>query len=298
MAIYDTMTTNNAINLECMNDMTTAQQEQLTTQLNWINDNIPDGANLVYVYIAGSYAHGLFTENSDIDMRAVVLESPENILKQYEEPVLRNADIDCTVYTLKKYIEMIHKGGQVVMESLDMPHECILLKEPIIDELIANRTLFYSKRNIRTCLKTAENQLTKQTLRKIKNMNDKNEVQDAIKHVSKATAEGIRLINIADYIMVNNEFPAHIPDDNLLDNLDKIRSGSYVSINEKTKTISMNTELIQYAKQLMKTTDAKLQSYSDMPDNITDEAKASSDSLLIKANMLSIAHSEYMLSQN
>lgn len=295
MTNYNTDTTKNAINLECMNDMTPAQQEQLTAQLNWIDANIPAGSQLIYVYIAGSYAHGLFNENSDIDMRAVIIEPAENILKQYEQPVIRNADIDCTIYSLKKHFEMILKGGQVSMESLRMPHECILLKEPIIDELAANRTVYYTKRNIKTCLKTAENQITKQTLRKIKNIDDENELKNAVRHVSKATAEGIRLINVADYIMTNNEFPSHLPDENLLDNLDKIRNGSYAEINTKAKTVGMNAELLQYAKQLMGTVNDRLQSYTDLPDNTTDEAKAFSDSILIKANMMSIANSDYML---
>lgn len=98
---------------------------------------------LVFEAIAGSKAHGLNTLGSDTDIKGVFVLPKEEFFGLRYTPQVSNESNDIVYYELGRYVELLLKNNPNMMELLYSPADCILYKNPIMDEL--NPALFISK---------------------------------------------------------------------------------------------------------------------------------------------------------
>lgn len=77
------------------------------------------GDRVVFISAVGSMNYGLFTETSDVDTKAVILPTYEElVLKKPESVTLQIDDEQCSVKDLRVYINELKKQGINVLETL------------------------------------------------------------------------------------------------------------------------------------------------------------------------------------
>lgn len=102
----------------------------------------------------GSHLYGLDTPNSDIDYKSVYVPRLENLLLGNYAGTIKNStgnpheknqagDIDDEVISLPKFIKHACDGETFVIDMLHC--ESPIMDTPIWRDLVANRTMFYSK---------------------------------------------------------------------------------------------------------------------------------------------------------
>lgn len=98
---------------------------------------------LVMEVITGSRAYGLDTATSDTDIRGVfVLPRDMYYGLEYIEQV-NNETNDIVYYELKRFMELLLRNNPNIMEMLNTPANCILLRHPMMDLL--KPSMFLSK---------------------------------------------------------------------------------------------------------------------------------------------------------
>lgn len=97
--------------------------------IDWIKDN----GLLVLEVITGSKAYGLDTAKSDTDIRGVyVLPKDMYYGLEYTEQV-NNETNDIMYYELKRFMQLLAKNNPNILEMLNTPKHCVLLKHPIME---------------------------------------------------------------------------------------------------------------------------------------------------------------------
>lgn len=108
----------------------------------------PDLSRIIYLTAAGSYGYGTHNENSDLDLRGVLLENEKYLfgLKEYEQ--FENRETDTVIYGLKKFMRLCLDANPNILELLGTEEDCIILMTAEGKLLRENRNLFLSRRVI------------------------------------------------------------------------------------------------------------------------------------------------------
>jgi len=108
----------------------------------------PLGDNIILLGLGGSHAYGTNNENSDVDVRGIATNSPEDILtrKGFEQVV--NEATDTTVYSLEKIISLLSNCNPNTIEILGLEPWQYLYISDVGQALIDNRDMFLSKRAV------------------------------------------------------------------------------------------------------------------------------------------------------
>lgn len=106
---------------------------------------------IIFEVIGGSHAYGTNTPTSDKDIRGFYINPPSEYAT-LSEPAGQISDNkqDITYYSLKRAFELLITANPNMIELLWMPEDCIQIKKPAMDILIANRDLFISKKCFHT----------------------------------------------------------------------------------------------------------------------------------------------------
>lgn len=117
----------------------------LTSDYDFLRENQHLGNNICYLTLGGSYAYGLETPTSDIDIRGVALPSKDDIIGFGNfEQIVENYT-DTTVYSLSKFIHLCLDANPNVIELLN-PREDVYEATEIGQQLIDMRHNFFSRR--------------------------------------------------------------------------------------------------------------------------------------------------------
>jgi len=102
---------------------------------------------LIYRCVAGSHAYGTDIPGSDIDLRGVYVLPAASYLA-IARPVEQVADERSNeiYYALRRFLELAVDANPNIVELLYMPPDCVTLRTPCADRLIAARGLFITKR--------------------------------------------------------------------------------------------------------------------------------------------------------
>lgn len=122
------------------------------------NDNLKD--NIILLGLGGSHAYGLETENSDLDVRGIALNSKEDILgldNGFEQ--FTNDETDTVVYSFNKIIKLLSNNNPNVIELLGLKPEHYLRLSPVGKELLDNKNMFLSRKSAFTFGAYASSQL-------------------------------------------------------------------------------------------------------------------------------------------
>lgn len=97
-----------------------------------IRDNLPKytGSDLIahrcknafILGITGSYAYGTNTDASDIDIRGILPETPDELLGMYpSDTYTNNKNSDITLHPFRKSVSLLMKGNPTMLELLALP---------------------------------------------------------------------------------------------------------------------------------------------------------------------------------
>ena len=104
----------------------------------------------VLISLGGSWAYGTNNENSDIDVRGIVLDPEESIigLSNFEQAEIHDTEreIDCVRYGLRKMVKLLLQNNPNCIEILSPQERNIIYISDLGKELIENRHMFLSKR--------------------------------------------------------------------------------------------------------------------------------------------------------
>lgn len=104
----------------------------------------------ILVSLGGSWAYGTNNENSDIDVRGIVMDPIESILglSNFEQHEVhdKEKDVDAVLYGLKKMVKLLLGNNPNCIEILSPQERNIVFSDDIGKELIEGRHLFLSKK--------------------------------------------------------------------------------------------------------------------------------------------------------
>ena len=119
----------------------------------------PDLKNIALLTLSGSYAYGTNNENSDIDLRGVLIEGKKNMLgfKPFEQ--FEDKETDTVIFGLRKFMSLCAKGNPNTLELLGTDEDAIIYMSDAGKILRENSHLFFSKRVISSFGSYANSQL-------------------------------------------------------------------------------------------------------------------------------------------
>lgn len=117
------------------------------------------GSNLIIVALGGSYAYGMNREDSDIDIRGVAINSAKEIVLGNDFKKYCNSDLDITIYSFNRIIELLTYNNPNTIEILGCIPEHYLYLSDVGKALIENRKMFLSQICIHTFAGYASGQL-------------------------------------------------------------------------------------------------------------------------------------------
>ena len=106
--------------------------------------------NICLLIFGGSWAYGTNNENSDIDLRGIILEQPNQLIGLHSFEQTIDSNTDTILYGFNKAIRLFIDCNPNTIEMLGCDSDHILHMNEIGRELYDNRKLFLSKRCIRT----------------------------------------------------------------------------------------------------------------------------------------------------
>jgi len=139
--------------------MTEQIRKQLqSSQYDFLKAN-PELKNIALLTLSGSHAYGTNNENSDIDLRGVVIEGKKHLLgfKPFEQ--FENKATDTVIFGLRKFISLCANGNPNTLELLGTDEKSIVYLSDAGRILKENVQLFFSKRVIASFGNYANSQL-------------------------------------------------------------------------------------------------------------------------------------------
>lgn len=125
--------------------------EQIKNKINseeydFLRENKHLGDNIILLTLGGSYAYGLDTENSDLDIRGITIENKNEIigLQNFEQFI--NEETDTTIYGLRKLVSLILNCNPNTIELLGTKQEHLFVCNKYGKMLRDNINLFLSQK--------------------------------------------------------------------------------------------------------------------------------------------------------
>ncbi len=121
-----------------------------TPEYDFIRTHNRLGNRIMLLGLGGSYAYGTNNENSDIDIRGVTLPLPSDLIGLTEFEQYEDGRTDTVIYGFNKLVKLLLECNPNTCEMLGLDEEQYLIKSGFGQELIENRSLFLSKRAIKS----------------------------------------------------------------------------------------------------------------------------------------------------
>lgn len=119
-------------------------------EYDFLRNNEHLGNNIILLGLGGSYAYGLNTEESDVDIRGCALNSKKEILLGQNFQQVEDKQTDTVIYSFEKLVRLLCNSNPNVLEILGLKPEHYLYISPLGKELLDNKKLFLSKRAIKS----------------------------------------------------------------------------------------------------------------------------------------------------
>ena len=159
------------------------------SEYDFLRDNVNLGKNIIMLGFGGSYAYGTNNENSDIDIRGVATNSKRNILTGNDFEQVVDVDTDTTVYSFDKIIKLLCSCNPNTIELLGLKSEHYFYLTDIGRELIANKSLFLSKRAIHSFGGYANAQLRRLENKSARLVSQSQQEQHILKSIEHASVD-------------------------------------------------------------------------------------------------------------
>ena len=106
------------------------------------------GRNILFLTLGGSYAYGTNVEGSDVDVRGVARNRPEELLGLASFEQVTDKATDTTVYGFSKFISLLINCNPNIVEMLGCRPEHYLVMTEAGQELLDKRHMFLSQRAV------------------------------------------------------------------------------------------------------------------------------------------------------
>ena len=129
-------------------------------------NSIPDiekeyNMKVLLAFVRGSYMYGTNTDKSDVDITFIYKQPTNEILKGNYIEQLNIGGNDIVGYEIQRYIQLLSQNNPNILESLDIPDDCLIYKDESMD--IFNQRDWISKLTEKTILGYANSQIKKAT---------------------------------------------------------------------------------------------------------------------------------------
>lgn len=183
--------------------------------------------NLIYKIRTGSQMYGTITPDSDEDFAGIFIPSKKYVIgvHKVEQVILsqkisntqrnQKGDIDYTIYSLPKFVNLCINNNPNIIEFLYAPKECLLVTSHWSDELVRNRHLFLSKKAYHTFKGYAYSQRKKLEVKK-ENMTGRVELAEKFGYDTKFASHLIRLLLECHQLLTEKQLTFPIPQNNLI----------------------------------------------------------------------------------
>ncbi len=121
--------------------------------------NLHQNQMIILEAISGSRGYGLDTPQSDTDIRGVFVLPENQIFGLNYTPQVADKSNDIIFYELTRFVELLSKNNPNILELIAMPKDCILQKNPLMNQL--KPELFLSKLCRKTFVGYARAQIQK-----------------------------------------------------------------------------------------------------------------------------------------
>lgn len=100
---------------------------------------------IIFEGTVGSQAYGIATPTSDVDKKGVFIQPLEDILTfGYLEQVSDEKN-DNTFYEIRRFLELLQTNNPTILELLNLPEDCIHIKDSIFDKVLKQKDQFITK---------------------------------------------------------------------------------------------------------------------------------------------------------
>lgn len=143
------------------------------------------GDNIICLCLGGSHAYGTNVEGSDVDIRGVALNSPEEILLGTDFEQVVDTATDTTIYSVKKMLHLLAQNNPNTIEMLGLKNDQYIYKTFIWDAVLLNKDAFISKKVINSFGGYANQQLRRLDSKSARNVGQGNieeYIKSSIKH--------------------------------------------------------------------------------------------------------------------
>ena len=93
----------------------------------------------------GSQAYGISTPTSDVDTKGVFIQPIEDILGFGYIEQISDAKNDRTFYEVRRFLQLLQTANPTMLELLNLPEDCVIYKDPIMDMIFAHKDKFITK---------------------------------------------------------------------------------------------------------------------------------------------------------
>lgn len=90
---------------------------------------------ILFECISGSKAYGLDTAASDTDIRGVFILPKDTFYGMEYVEQINDATNDVVYYELQKFISLLSKNNPNILELLNVPEDCVLIKDPLFERI-------------------------------------------------------------------------------------------------------------------------------------------------------------------
>ena len=106
------------------------------------------GDNIIFLTCGGSHSYGTNVEGSDLDIRGITIEQPNEIIGMSNFEQFMNEPTDTTIYGLRKVVKLMSNCNPNVIEMLGTKDDQIFVNTPQGQLLKDNVDLFLTKKAI------------------------------------------------------------------------------------------------------------------------------------------------------
>jgi len=117
-----------------------------SNEYSFLYENERLGDNIALLTLGGSYAYGLNTPSSDLDIRGVALNSKSDLLGLSNFEQFLNRETDTTIYGMNKFVNLMAQNNPNIVEILYCRPQDYAYISPIGQMLLDNRDIFLSQK--------------------------------------------------------------------------------------------------------------------------------------------------------
>ena len=110
----------------------------------WENEHL--GNNIVLLALGGSHAYGTNVPTSDLDIRGIAIEKPEELIGYQTFEQFINEQTDTTIYAFNKMVHLLVQNNPNIVEIIGLNPDQYLYVSKLGQELLDHKDLFLSQR--------------------------------------------------------------------------------------------------------------------------------------------------------